>query len=114
MASALIYDGKVVDVSDVEFEVASELIWISNCPNACAVGWEYDGTNFTDPNELSAEDYLYQLRQERNSMLGETDWWGLSDNTMTAEQIAYRQALRDITNTYSSMEEDGFTWPTKP
>jgi len=26
----------------------------------------------------------------------------------------YRQALRDITDTYSSVDDDGFTWPTKP
>jgi len=114
MASALILDGKVVDVSDVEFEVASELTWISNCPDDCVVGWEYDGTSFTNPNALSAEDHLLQLRGMRDSKLAETDWWGTSDNTMTEQQRAYRQALRDITNTYSSMEDDGFTWPTKP
>ena len=48
----------------------------------------------------------------RNDLLAETDWWATSDRTMTAEQTAYRQALRDIT------DQDGFptniTWPTKP
>ena len=50
--------------------------------------------------------------ETRNNFLIETDVWALSDRTMTAEQIAYRQALRDIT------DQDGFptniTWPTKP
>lgn len=48
----------------------------------------------------------------RDKLLAETDWWALSDRTMTAEQTAYRQALRDIT------DQAGFptdiTWPTKP
>ena len=58
---------------------------------------------------LSATD---DLRQVRNQMLAETDWWASSDLTMTSEQTAYRQALRDITNTYSSL--DDVVWPTKP
>jgi len=36
-------------------------------------------------------------RNERNARLSATDWWGASDLTMTTEQTAYRQALRDIT-----------------
>ena len=52
------------------------------------------------------------LREERNRLLAETDWWASSDLTMTTEQAAYRQALRDITNTYSSL--DDVVWPTKP
>jgi len=31
---------------------------------------------------------------------------------MSAEQIAYRQALRDITETYTSL--DDVVWPVKP
>jgi len=53
-----------------------------------------------------------QVRQYRNTFLAETDWWATSDRTMTDEQIAYRQALRNIP------EQSGFpndiTWPTKP
>ena len=53
-----------------------------------------------------------EVRQYRNRFLTETDWWATSDRTMTAEQTAYRQALRDIT------DQSGFptdiTWPTKP
>ncbi len=52
------------------------------------------------------------LREVRNQRLIETDWWASSDLTMTAEQIAYRQALRDITNSSSSLSN--VTWPTKP
>ena len=52
------------------------------------------------------------VRSQRNNLLAETDWMALSDNTLTPEWAAYRQALRDIT------EQAGFpenvTWPTQP
>lgn len=62
--------------------------------------------------ELQAAEPLKKLRKERNRKLAQTDWWASSDLTMTAEQTAYRQALRDITDTYSSL--DTVVWPTKP
>jgi hypothetical protein len=56
--------------------------------------------------------HLEGIRTRRSNDLAETDWWATSDRTMTAEQTAYRQALRDITG------QAGFptniTWPTKP
>ena len=52
------------------------------------------------------------VRSQRDQMLKDTDWMGLSDVTMTAEWATYRQSLRDITN------QEGFphsvTWPTEP
>lgn len=54
------------------------------------------------------------LREERNHRLQETDVWALVDRNMTQEQKDYRQALRDITKTYSSISDKGFAWPTKP
>ena len=51
-------------------------------------------------------------RAERDRLLKETDHYGLSDVTMSAEMTTYRQALRDVP------QQDGFpstiTWPTKP
>lgn len=63
-------------------------------------------------DELIAAAPMAALRAERNRRIAETDWWASSDLTMTAEQTAYRQALRDITNTYTSL--DDVVWPTKP
>lgn len=63
--------------------------------------------------ELSNAWNLSELRNERNKKLSETDYWMLSDTNMASQaQIDYRQALRDITNTYSSL--DTVVWPTKP
>ena len=39
---------------------------------------------------------------------------GNSDVTMSDAWKTYRQALRDITDTYGSMSDDGFSFPTKP
>ena len=55
---------------------------------------------------------LAALRAERDKLLVVTDWWVLPDRTPTTAQLAYRQALRDITNTYSSL--DDVVWPDKP
>lgn len=59
-----------------------------------------------------AERNLADLRAERDQLLAETDYLALSDNTLSAEMITYRQALRDITNSYTSL--DDVVWPTKP
>lgn len=95
-------------------------------PNAAWVyredtGLEWQDTEQTEPTEaeinakvaeLEVTEPLRLLREERNQRLAETDWWASSDLTMTAEQTAYRQALRDITETYSSLEDAVF--PVKP
>jgi len=61
------------------------------------------------------EKSLRDLRQKRNSLLQETDWWGASDNTMTAEQTQYRQDLRDITNGLTTVEDvEAVEFPSKP
>jgi len=53
-------------------------------------------------------------RNERDRRIAETDWWASSDLTMTAEQTAYRQALRDIT-THDNWPHLGESdWPVKP
>ena len=63
-------------------------------------------------DELVAAEPMRLLREERNRRIAETDWWASSDLTMTAEQTSYRQALRDITDSYQSL--DTVVWPTKP
>ena len=58
---------------------------------------------------------LVGLRNKRNSLLAETDWWGASDNTMTDAQKKYRQDLRDLTTGLDPVEKvNSVTWPTKP
>ena len=58
---------------------------------------------------------LASLRQRRNSLLASTDYLALSDNTLSSEMSAYRQALRDITTGLSTVEQvNSVVFPTKP
>ena len=58
---------------------------------------------------------LQMLRDKRNALLSETDWWGASDNTMTADQTKYRKDLRDLPSGLDTVEKvANVTWPTKP
>jgi len=55
---------------------------------------------------------LDNLRRERNRLLTETDYLALSDQTLTAEMAAYRQALRDLPA--NTVDPANPVWPTKP
>ena len=52
-----------------------------------------------------------RIRQDRNQLLKDTDWWASSDVTMSDAQTAYRKALRDLP---TQSDVDNITWPTKP
>ena len=54
------------------------------------------------------------VRSQRDTLLAETDWTGMSDVTMSAEMTTYRQALRDITSHANFPYLDDDDWPTKP
>ena len=55
------------------------------------------------------------LRAERIRLIAEKDYLALSDQTLSAEMSTYRQALRDITNGITTVEQaNNITWPTKP
>tara|TARA_B100000900_G_C20470978_1_gene671361 strand:- start:94 stop:588 length:495 start_codon:yes stop_codon:yes gene_type:complete len=53
-------------------------------------------------------------RSQRDKLLTETDWWAVSDRTMTSDQTAYRKALRDITTHSDWPHLEADDWPTKP
>ena len=58
---------------------------------------------------------LDNLRAKRNKLLADTDYLALSDNTLSVNMSTYRQALRDITNGLTTIEQvNNVTWPTKP
>ena len=48
---------------------------------------------------------LAQIRSIRLGMLEETDFYGMSDVTMSSDMKTYRQALRDITNGLDTVEK---------
>ena len=58
---------------------------------------------------------LAGMREERNRLLAETDWYAGSDLTMSAEMTAYRKDLRDLpAGKTTKAHVDTATWPTKP
>ena len=65
-------------------------------------------------DELVAAEPLNLVREVRNQKLAETDWTQSRDITLSndADWKTYRQALRDITKTYKTL--DDVKWPEKP
>jgi hypothetical protein len=65
-----------------------------------------------DYHQIEIDEYKEVFRNKRNRLLKETDWWAVSDRTMTQAETDYRQALRDVP------QQAGFpihiTWPTEP
>ena len=58
---------------------------------------------------------IEDLRVKRNTKLAETDFYALSDVTMSPEMETYRQELRNLTNGLTTVEQvEAVTWPTKP
>ena len=53
-------------------------------------------------------------RKKRNDLLAATDFYALTDVTLSAEMTSYRQALRDITNHANWPNLADEDWPTKP
>ena len=55
------------------------------------------------------------LRSRRNNLLAETDFYALSDVTMSDDMKTYRQELRDLPAGKDTVEKcDNATFPTKP
>ena len=61
---------------------------------------------------LIAAEPMRLLREERNRRIALSDWMANSDVTMTDAWKTYRQELRDITKSATSL--DDVTWPTEP
>ena len=53
-------------------------------------------------------------RTKRDILIAETDFYALSDVTMSAAMTTYRQALRDITAHANWPHLNDSDWPTKP
>jgi len=106
-------------------------------PNANwdTTGFEYSGINWTDEvqtkptkeevdakvAEIAAAWPMKLLREERDRLIAETDWWAGADLPISDERKNYRKALRDLPSTAEPVLDDSkqcgisnVTWPTKP
>ena len=58
---------------------------------------------------------LAGMREQRDRLLAETDFYALSDVTMSAEMTTYRKDLRDLpAGKTTKAHVDAATCPTKP
>ena len=58
---------------------------------------------------------LADMRSRRNRLLAETDFYALSDVTMSVDMTTYRQALRDLPDGLDTVEKvNNKAYPTKP
>ena len=65
--------------------------------------------------QTSFEEAMQDLRNKRNNLLAETDWYANSDITMSDAIKTYRQELRDITEGLTTAEEvEAVVFPNKP
>ena len=119
MRAHVIEDGVVTNT----IEVSS----LSDLPNLVeategSIGWQYDGSNFTDPNAPTDEEAASLKasfnRKRRDNLLAESDWTQANDSPLSTEVktswATYRTALRDLPShsNWPSLEDDD--WPTKP
>lgn len=91
--------------------IQDELPTLSN--GNWSIGWDV----LAKTKDEIADDAAIQeelIRSDRDSKLKESDFYALSDVTMSAEMSAYRKALRDITDheKFPWLEEQD--WPVKP
>ena len=85
---------------------------VANDADGNVVSWDASAVA-TKEAELLAAYKLEELRTERNRRIAETDYWMFSDTaTPSQAQLDYRQALRDITASYSNLDDAVF--PSKP
>ena len=77
-------------------------------------GMEQVGDSFVVPPQ-TFDSAMANLRAKRNALLLETDFYALSDVTMSAEMTTYRQALRDITNGITTVADvEAVVFPERP
>ena len=117
-----------MDLSAALVELAPGALWSMKNEDYGTLQWF--SSNITKPTlaelnakvaELKAAEPMRLLRKERDRLIAETDWWVLPDRTPTDEQLAYRQALRDLPDNSTPVLDNttrlgisGVTWPTKP
>ena len=89
--------------------------------NTCEITW-HNGTTPISKSDIEAQfpiieldNAMKDLRTKRNKLLQDTDFYGMSDNTMSSEMATYRQALRDITSGITTVAQaNAVVFPIKP
>jgi hypothetical protein len=120
----------IYDISHALSALVPGAVWVVRGDSTDYGNLEWNDTSIDRPSNIriqkwiddkNAEEPMRLMRIERDKLLAATDWWGVSDRAMTQEQIDYRQALRDLTNTATpgllengKLDPNSVRWPTKP
>ena len=118
----------IYDITHALFALRPGAKWVHRGEGMDFTGIEWSDEEVTRPtNEelqavidtMNAAEPMRLLRNERDKRLAASDWMAMPDRTMTPSQIAYRQALRDITiNANPTLLANGnlnmssINWPT--
>ena len=109
---AIIKNGVVDNIIIATTEFADTLsdTTVDVTSTECAIGWSYDGTNFSAPVK-SQEEIEAEAKSWRDGELRSTDFIvPLTDYPNHAAWITYRQTLRD----WTTAEDFPDTKPTAP
>ncbi len=72
----------------------------------------YNGSEIIESGQYDVS--WIEVRKERNEALEISDWRAVSDRTMSQAWIDYRQALRDLPQTYESANDAADNFPIPP
>lgn len=120
----------IYDITHALTNLAPGAIWVHRGEPMDMSGLEWLDKNISKPSSAEITNWLDNknaaepmrlLRIERDKRLADTDWWALPDRTMTPEQVAYRQALRDLPGISNptllpngNLDMNSVNWPIVP
>ena len=103
--AALADNGDILEVAATPSYGAGEVLdW--GAGSVVAGKWQ----RWTKRNKTNSE-LMVEVRATRDGLLTETDWYGLSDVTMSSDMATYREALRDLP---ANVDLTNIVYPTKP
>jgi hypothetical protein len=103
--AALASNGDILEVAATPSRTATQTLdW--GAGSVVSGKWQrWTLRNKTDAEKLS------EVRNTRDELLVETDFYALSDVTMSSDMTTYRQALRDLP---ANVDLTNIVYPTKP
>ena len=103
--AALAANGDILEVAATPSYGAGEVLdW--GAGSLVSGKWQ----RWTKRNKTNSE-LMVEVRATRDGLLAETDFYALSDVTMSSDMTTYRQALRDLP---ANVDLSDITYPTKP
>ena len=103
--AALAANGDILEVAATPSYGAGEVLdW--GAGSLVSGKWQ----RWTKRNKTNSE-LMVEVRATRDGLLVETDFYALSDVTMSSDMTTYRQALRDLP---ANVDLSDITYPSKP